>query len=250
MASDAPRTQMLQLSVEPVHERVLDAAWRAGEQIVEAYQRSPALVIGLAVAGALPLLAGFVWIGRAMRRREQREVRAPVLSDDRIPAGAKAWIEAAAHKDAAAVPIAFTGELLRIGRHSDNDIALEHVSVHRHHALIQRTPDQEFVLIDLTAGTGNVLRVNGQPVARARLRDGDRIMLGEESLVFRLGNEAPAGSFQPSSVKPIPRSPRETHDVERDAVDEPTGRATDRIETRRIGPTGRLAARRSDRGRA
>jgi hypothetical protein len=252
-AGEAPgaRKEMLQLSMEPVHQRVVDAAWRTGAQIAEAYQRNPILVIGLAVAGALPLLAGIVALGRATRRRRKKAaVRAPVLPDDRVRIGDKAWIEIAPGADGASAPVLFAGELLRIGRHSDNDIALDHASVHRHHALIQRTPDQEFVLVDLTAGTGNVLLLNDRRVDRAALRDGDRITLGATGVTFHLGAEAPAGSLAPTANTPSRRTPRETRNVERDASDEPTGRAADRIETRRLNAADRLAARRADRGRA
>jgi pSer/pThr/pTyr-binding forkhead associated (FHA) protein len=152
-------------------------------------------------------------------------------------------------------PILFSGEILRIGRHSDNDIALDHASVHRHHALIQRTPDREFVLVDLTAGTGNVLLLNDRRVDRsAGLRDGDRIMLGETTVTFHLGAEAPAGSLAPvaskSTNRPSRQSSRETMHAERDASDEATGRAADRVETRRLNAADRIAARRADRGRS
>jgi hypothetical protein len=262
IASDAPGgggADTLQLSMEPVHDRVVDAARRAGARIVDAYQRSPVLVLGLAIAGALPLLAGFVALGRAMRRhRETVVVRAAELPDDRARIGDKAWIEIArggggdgdGGGEVATAPVMFSGELLRIGRHSDNDIALDHASVHRHHALIQRTPDQEYVLVDLTAGTGNLLLLNDRRVDRATLRDGDRITLGETGVTFHIGAEAPAGSLAPQTNRPSRRTPRETRHVERDARDEPTGRAADRIETRRLDAADRVAARRADRSRA
>jgi hypothetical protein len=255
----APK-EMLQLSMEPVHHRVVDLAWRTGAQIVEAYGRSPILVIGLAISGVLPLLAGVVALGRAMRqRREKVAVRAPAPSNDGARIGDKAWIEIASGSDGvgdgASAPVMFTGEMLRIGRHSDNDIALDHASVHRHHALIQRTPDREFVLVDLTAGTGNVLLLNDRRVERAcGLRDGDRITLGETAVTFHLGAEAPVDSLTPAAIKssdrPSRRSPRENTNAERDASDESTGRAADRIETRRLNAADRIAARRADRGGA
>lgn len=255
----APK-EVLQLSMEPVHQRVVDFAWRTGAQIVETYQRSPILVIGLAIAGLLPLLAGVVAFGRAMRRRREVDVvRAPALSSDGARIGDKAWIEIATGgagvEDGTLAPILFSGEMLRIGRHSDNDIALDHASVHRHHALIQRTPDREFVLVDLTAGTGNVLLLNDRRVDRsAGLRDGDRIMLGETAVTFHLGAEAPAGSLAPvaskSTNRPSRQSSRETMHAERDASDEATGRAADRVETRRLNAADRIAARRADRGRS
>jgi hypothetical protein len=246
-------TPTLQLSMEPVHQRLIDGAWRTGAQIVEAYQRYPVLVIGFAIAGALPLIAGMVALGRASRRRREKNVvRAVVPPDDGARIGDKAWIEFAPAGDGhkALAPVMFRGEMLRIGRHSDNDIALDHVSVHRHHALIQRTPDREFVLVDLTAGTGNVLLLNDRRVDRAALRDGDRITLGATGVIFHLGAEAPAGSVAPPIARSSHRTPREDRNAERDASDEPTGRAADRIETRRLDAADRVAARRADRGGA
>ncbi len=182
-------------------------------------------------------------------RRRIRPRDAAASPSDGARIGDKAWIEIATGgagvEDGTLAPILFSGEMLRIGRHSDNDIALDHASVHRHHALIQRTPDREFVLVDLTAGTGNVLLLNDRRVDRsAGLRDGDRIMLGETAV----GSLAPVASK--STNRPSRQSSRETMHAERDASDEATGRAADRVETRRLNAADRIAARRADRGRS
>lgn len=244
----APSDTVVQLSMEPVHQRMMDAAWQAVARVAEAYERSPVMVMGLGLAATLPWLATFVAITRAVRRRAaRRDIDAhPVL--EAAPLAGKAWIEIGEGADR--VPLAFTGEILRIGRHSDNDITLDHDAVHRHHALIQRTPDDEFVLMDLTAGTGNETLINGRPAARAALKDGDRIALGKTILTFHLGVEAPAASVSAGARKPITPSAREMTDDERDAGDEPAGWAADGIETRRIGPIKRLAARSAHRSRA
>lgn len=245
---DAPPTTMMQLGVEPVHQRVMDAAWLAGAQVAETYRRSPVLVMGLGLAGALPLVASLFAIGRALRRRaELREREAPSTSEP-SPIPDKAWITIGEGADA--VPVAFAGELLSIGRHSDNDIALEHESVHRHHALIQRTPDEEFVLMDLTAGTGNQPLVNGREASRVMLSDGDRITLGDTILTFHLGTEVPAASMRRDARRPTTPIAREMTDDERDACDGVAGRAADGVQTRRIGPSDRIAARGAHRGRS
>jgi len=243
---NAQSAPTMQLSMEPVHQRIVDAAQQARVLVAEAYQRSPVIVMSLGLAGALPILAALFAIGRVVRRRAALRER-QVLSDD-TPArpGDKAWIDIGADS----APLAFTGEILRIGRHSDNDIALAHEAVHRHHALIQRTPDDEFILMDLTAGTGNETLLNGRPAGRAALKDGDRITLGDTVLVFHLGVEAPAASVRSEAHKPIAPIPKEMTDDERDAGDESAGRAADGIATRRISPPGRFAARRTHRGGA
>jgi hypothetical protein len=252
-AADTPKGMpppggMMQLSMEPAHQRVMDAARQAGTQVAEAYRRSPVLVMGLALAGALPLLAGIFAVGRAINRRaagKSHEMPAPSA-----PRGIadKAWIDIGEGLNAR--PVVFTGELLRIGRHSDNDIALDHEAVHRHHALIQRTPDEEFVLMDLTGGTGNQPMIDGHPVARAILEDGDRIVLGDTILTFHLGVEAPAPITRPDDRQPANAVVKELSDDERDAGDESAGRAADWIETRRIQPSERVAARSAGRGRS
>jgi len=243
-----PPGTVLQLGMEPLHQRVMDAARQVGAGVAEAYERSPVMVMGLGLAAALPWLATLIAITRAVRRRAERRNADTHPVVDAAPLADKAWIEVGEGADR--LPLAFTGEILRIGRHSDNDIALEHEAVHRHHALIQRTPDNEFVLMDLTAGTGNETLLNGRPAARAPLKDGDRIALGNSILTFHLGVEAPAARVRAEALKPITPSARETTDDERDAGDEPAGRATDGIETRRIGPIKRLAARSAHRSRA
>ena len=74
--------------------------------------------------------------------------------------------------------------MIRIGRHEDNDIRLADRSVHRYHAMIQRTPREDFVITDLSGRDGNGVRVNGEPTVRARLTDGDVIELGRTRLKF------------------------------------------------------------------
>jgi hypothetical protein len=239
---------MLQLGMEPLHRRVMDVVWKTRARVAEAYERSPVMVMGLGLAVTLPWIATFVAIMRAVRRRAARRNVDAHRVLDTAPLAAKAWIEVGEGHNRA--PLAFTGEILRIGRHSDNDIALEHTAVHRHHALIQRTPDDEFVLMDLTAGTGNETLLNGRPAARAALKDGDRIALGDTILTFHLGVEAPAASVRAEARKPAAPSAREMTDDERDAGDEPAEWAGDGIATRRIGPVKRLVARSTHRSRA
>ena len=77
-----------------------------------------------------------------------------------------------------------TGSNRRIGRHGDNDIRLADWSVHRHHAVIERTPEEAFVIADLSGKDGSGLRVNGERKERAELSDGDLIELGRSRLRF------------------------------------------------------------------
>jgi hypothetical protein len=248
--------ETLQLSMEPVHQRAVDAALYAGEKIVEGYRKSPVLVLGLALAGIVPVLAGCLTAARVLRRRRKNECAGAGTPrpTEGARAGDKAWIETSSAADD--MKVVFSGELFRIGRHSDNDLPLDHASVHRHHALIQRTPDHEFLLIDLTAGTGNPLLHNGAAVERAMLRNGDQFTLGETTLTFRIGAEAPVSArapiheLQPPTRRLTDRTPMEIEHGQRIAADEPTGRAADSVQTRRLGKADRLAARGADRRRS
>jgi pSer/pThr/pTyr-binding forkhead associated (FHA) protein len=96
-------------------------------------------------------------------------------------APSQAWLTVV---DRPGEPMALAGALIRIGRHEDNDIRLPDWSVHRHHAVIERTPDQAFVIADVSGKDGSGLRVNGERTARARLADGDVIELGRAKLRF------------------------------------------------------------------
>ena len=57
-------------------------------------------------------------------------------------------------------------------------------AVHRYHAVIERTPDEAFVITDLSGKDGNGVRVNGERQSRAQLADGDVIELGRTRLKF------------------------------------------------------------------
>lgn len=87
---------------------------------------------------------------------------------------------AAAERDRA---IRLTGHVLVIGRGEEADVQLTDTGVSRRHAEIRLTSPP--TLVDL--GSTNGTRLNSVPVARADLRDGDRIGVGTSELVFRTG---------------------------------------------------------------
>ncbi len=76
--------------------------------------------------------------------------------------------------------------LVRIGREDDNDVQLMHNTVHRYHAVIERTPEAEFVIVDVGGADGNGVRVNGTRIDRARLRGGEMLEIGRVQLWFQL----------------------------------------------------------------
>lgn len=71
-------------------------------------------------------------------------------------------------------------EELLVGRHHACDIVLTDPTVSRRHARL-RFRDGRWIVLDL--GSTNGTRVNGHAVGRCRLEPGDRLALGDETLV-------------------------------------------------------------------
>lgn len=82
-----------------------------------------------------------------------------------------------------AVPL--SNDLLRIGRHQENDIRLEDMTVHRYHALVHRSPEGVFLIRDLSGEAGNGVYVNGTRIEQTQLRPGDLVELGAVRLRFQ-----------------------------------------------------------------
>ncbi|MFM7719012.1 MAG: FhaA domain-containing protein [Actinomycetota bacterium] len=78
--------------------------------------------------------------------------------------------------------VALGGEALTIGRLPDCDVVLDDPAASRHHARVERTSDG-FLLEDLGSTNGTLL--NGEPVERALLEDGDLVAIGATRLRFR-----------------------------------------------------------------
>ena len=75
-----------------------------------------------------------------------------------------------------------TGDRIRLGRGSDNDIVLSDVSVSRYHAEIRREA-AGWVIQDLKSTNG--IELNRGPIEKAPLQPGDRLGIG----VFELDVE-------------------------------------------------------------
>jgi hypothetical protein len=166
---------------------------RTAVHVVEASRRVPLLVAVLSAVLLLPAvaLASYLVQSRARRKRKHAarlaaEARAGIADTTHGPteSAAPLWAQQAwlSLEDARTVPLA--GQVIRIGRGQENDIALPDASVHRFHAVIEHTPDEAFVIIDLSGKDGNGIRINGKKLARAELADGDLIELGRTRLRF------------------------------------------------------------------
>jgi hypothetical protein len=161
--------------------------------IQENYQRNPILVLVLSAIVVLPGIAliSFLVQAGARRRKSQAALRAvrrkaesyvPDAAAPAVPASSsQAWLTL---EGARGDTLALVGQMIRIGRHADNDIRLAESSVHRYHAMIERTPEEDFVITDLSGKAGNGVRVNGERTGHTRLADGDVIELGRAKLKF------------------------------------------------------------------
>ncbi|MGI9422780.1 MAG: FHA domain-containing protein [Hyphomicrobiaceae bacterium] len=149
----------------------------------QAFEESPAIVLGLGFTLCVPVL---VLLGAFMRRGQSDS--AP--SYDEVPqtVPVSAW-----QNEGVLIDVNNGGKhhtvghgLVRIGREEDNDVQLVHKTVHRYHAIIERTPEAEFVLTDVSGDGGNGVRVDGERIERLRLRGGEVIDIGRIQLQFQL----------------------------------------------------------------
>ncbi|RKH12053.1 FHA domain-containing protein [Corallococcus sp. CA053C] len=92
---------------------------------------------------------------------------------------------------------------LRIGRTSENDIALDHRSLSRTHAKVVREATGEWRVIDMQSANG--MTVNGESYAQATLSHGDIIEMGHVKLRFvgpgTLSEDLAAQGDRPGSKK-------------------------------------------------
>jgi pSer/pThr/pTyr-binding forkhead associated (FHA) protein len=73
-------------------------------------------------------------------------------------------------------------QVMRIGRHPDNDIIVSDLSVSKQHAELRRAPARRFQIIDLGSHGGTY--VNGTRITQQELEEGDIIAIG--GATFRL----------------------------------------------------------------
>ena len=164
--------------------------------ISSGYHAAPALMLGLAMLLAIPLMALasriWMWSQRSTDATRRYRQRAKFLQQDvigEIPGGAPqlpghAFLEVVGGRGAR---FTILRDMLRIGREEDNDIRIPSNAVHRYHAAIHRVDLGAYRITDLSGAEGNGVVVNGQRCADARLYDGDMIELGPGRLRFHAG---------------------------------------------------------------
>ena len=142
-------------------------------------------MVGLAAVVVIPLfaLAGVVINRLLLRRRDASTVLSSMSSANEVglewPRDAWITIEGEIpHRRP------FASQMLNIGREDDNDVQIQHESVHRHHALLHRANDALYYVRDLSGEAGNGIKVNGRRVTEQALMDGDRIEVGAVGVRF------------------------------------------------------------------
>ncbi len=184
------------------------------------FEHTPALILGLSLLLAVPLL---VLVGLVLRwalrkpaeveefpdagvTRRQTEILPPAAEPaiDSTTMGITkphrtAWLEVENGRIAPSSTAQTTVEdgrtryhfgrasMMRIGREADNEVCISEKTVHRYHAVIHRSIDDgRYTITDLSGEDGNGLVVNGVRLNNKRLANGDRIALGRALLQFHL----------------------------------------------------------------
>lgn len=168
---------------------VTASVWAANDWIARTwhwietkYAESPALIMGLGIALVLPVIATAgvlvrLALGTALRRDHAVETtpRTQPLSS---------WRQNARLELADRTSYQISQAIVRIGREVDNDLCLSHPTVHRYHAVLERSPEAEFVISYIGDPDHPGLLVNGEAVQRQRLRGGEALQLGAIELRF------------------------------------------------------------------
>ena len=190
-------TQAAARTVEPAadtwQQTVIWTAGKAVGVVSASYDRAPMIVIVLSAMLVLPAVAlvSLVVSRTAHLTKRKRRPASNAYSEDlrrgprpgpNVPAWpAQAWLSIEGEATGAH-PIA--GEMIRIGRHPDNEVWLTDTSVHRYHAVIHRTEDADFCITDLSGEEGNGVRINGTRRMQSPLTDGDVIEVGKARITF------------------------------------------------------------------
>lgn len=94
-----------------------------------------------------------------------------------------------------------TGREISIGRLPENDIVIDNLGVSRRHAVIRSTRSG-YVVCDL--GSRNGTSLNGEPIERAPVADGDVIRIGKYDILFQrsTGEENPLEELDRTMIVP------------------------------------------------
>ncbi|MCB9729482.1 MAG: AgmX/PglI C-terminal domain-containing protein [Deltaproteobacteria bacterium] len=80
--------------------------------------------------------------------------------------------------------VTFDRPIINVGKLSTSNLRLDDINVSRKHAVIERRENGEWRVTDL--GSTNGVTVNGQRITQVALTDGDRVLIGNTTLVVHL----------------------------------------------------------------
>jgi hypothetical protein len=161
---------------------VIQGIWsRIANWASSGYQQAPLVMVALAALLLAPMLA---LAGLALRREPVARRESVRVSEDPSTVPQNAWVAVEGDPD---TPRALVNQMLRIGRQDDNDLCLANKTVHRYHAIIYRSDEAQYIIMDLSGAKGNGVVVNGQMVTQSALASGDTVQLGEVRLRFEAG---------------------------------------------------------------
>lgn len=129
------------------------------------------------------IAVGFLsWLAHSYLAKETvlEPLGGPVI---KTPVRLSAWFE---YIDKKAKRMPITKSLIRIGRHRDNDFSLQDPFIDSHHAIVQFTNEDIFIIADLNETDDYCVYVNNMKIKRTILYDNDVIKLGNIQLRFRV----------------------------------------------------------------
>lgn len=100
--------------------------------------------------------------------------------------------------------LSFSKPRITIGRRPTNDVVVDHLTVSGQHAAVDTTTQGSFIL-DL--GSTNGTMINGQPIKKHLLQNGDAVDIGKYKLCFKLEADQPAGPASAAAPAPANAAP-------------------------------------------
>jgi hypothetical protein len=98
--------------------------------------------------------------------------------------------------------VTFDRSVINVGKQSSANLRLEDVNVSRKHAVIERRDSGEWRVTDL--GSTNGTTVNGRRITQAILQNGDRVLIGETTLVIGITRAGAPESVHDQARVPVP----------------------------------------------
>ncbi|MFV0297044.1 MAG: FHA domain-containing protein [Hyphomicrobiaceae bacterium] len=156
---------------------------RAVAWTVQGFETHPVAVSAVAGGASVPVLAIVVGISRYLNRR--REIAAILQRQHPEPAPARHSLPASLRLtgNEACEPTELA-QLNRVGAGVDCDIRLANFGLSDFHAIVWRNDDYQYEILDVSDAGDGAIVVNGRPVRRSHLADGDIVEMGGARFEF------------------------------------------------------------------